>query len=80
MEASAGKPRRVDVGLDGGGVMTMRLLEADYEALRSALESDRAERWHKITSEDSDVTIDLSKVVYVRIDTEQRGVGFSGAP
>jgi hypothetical protein len=30
-----------------------------------------------VKSEDSEVVIDLGQVVYVRLDTEQRGVGFS---
>ena len=72
------KPRRVDIGIEGGGVVTVRIVEDVYDSLRSALESDSAPRWHKVESEESDVLIDLSKVVYIRLDTEQRGVGFSG--
>jgi hypothetical protein len=72
------KPRRVDIGLDGGGVVTVRVTDAVFSDLKSALESDSSPRWHKVESEDSDVLVDLSKVTYVRLDTEQRGVGFSG--
>ncbi len=72
------KPRRVDIGLDGGGVVSVRVTEDVYGQLQSALESGSGSRWHKIASEESDVTVDLSKVVYVRLDTEERGVGFSG--
>lgn len=79
MEAS-GKPRRVDVGFAGGQAFPIRLDEAEYRGLREALESDRGERWHQLTTEDAEVLIDLSQVVYVRVDTEQRGVGFSGPP
>jgi hypothetical protein len=79
MEAS-GKPRRVDIGFSGGQAFPVRLHEAEYGKLREALESDRSDRWHVLTSEDSEVLIDLAQVVYVRVDTEQRGVGFSGAP
>ncbi len=79
MEAS-GKPRRVDIGFNGGQAFSVRLGESEYGSLREALESDRSERWHSITSEDSEVLIDLAQVVYVRLDTEQRGVGFSGPP
>ena len=79
MEAS-GRPRRVDVGFSGGQAFAVRLREPDYRALREALESDGNERWYALTTEDSEVLIDLAQVVYVRLDTEQRGVGFSGAP
>ena len=78
--ASAGKPRRVDIGFSGGQAFAIRLNEDEFNDLRQALESDRAARFHTITSEDSEVLIDLAQVVYVRLDTEQRGVGFSGPP
>ena len=77
MEAS-GKPRRVDIGFSGGQAFAVRLAEPEYRSLREALESDRSQRWHKLTSDDAEVLIDLAQVVYVRLDTEQRGVGFSG--
>jgi hypothetical protein len=77
MEAS-GKPRRVDIGFNGGQAFSVRLGEDEYRSLREALESDRSERWHSVTSEDSEVLIDLAQIVYVKLDTEQRGVGFSG--
>ena len=77
MEAS-GRPRRVDIGFNGGQAFSVRLTEDEYRSLREALESDRSERWHSLTSEDSEVLIDLAQIVYVRLDTEQRGVGFSG--
>ncbi len=79
MEAS-GKPRRVDIGFNGGQAFSVRLGEDEYRKLREALESDRSDRWHPVTSEDSEVLLDLAQIVYVRLDTEQRGVGFSGAP
>lgn len=80
MAAAAGKPRRVDIGFSGGQAFAVRLNEDEYRALREALESDRSERWYALTSEESEVLIDLAQVVYVRLDTEARGVGFSGPP
>ena len=78
MAASGDKPRRVDVGLEGGGAFTVRLTEDVFNDLQAALQSDHSPRWHKVTSEESDVLVDLARVVYVRWDSEQRGVGFSG--
>ena len=77
MEAS-GKPRRVDIGFAGGQAFSVRLGETEYRSLREALESDRSDRWHSVTSDDSEVLIDLAQIVYVKLDTEQRGMGFSG--
>ena len=80
MAANAGKPRRVDIGFSGGQAFAVRIGEDEYRGLREALESDHSKRWHSLTSEESDVLIDLAQVVYVRVDTEARGVGFSGPP
>ena len=70
------KPRRVDLGFSGGQVLALRLKADVYDSLRKALESDRSNRWHEVKSEDSDVSVDLSQVVYVRLDTERHSVGF----
>jgi hypothetical protein len=68
------KPRRVDIGFQGGQSQTLRLTQDAYEELRRAL--DDGPRWHTIQSEDSEVTVDLPQVVFVRLDTEQHRVGF----
>ncbi len=76
MAAGDDKPRRVDVGFSGRQVLALRMAEKPYDSLRKALEDDRSDRWHVVETEDSDVTLDLSQVVYVRLDTEQHRVGF----
>ena len=68
------KFRRVDVGFKAGPVLSMRLREEDYGGLRQALGG--SERWHELDTEDSTVAIDLSEVLYVRLDTERGRVGF----
>ena len=80
MAPAAGKPRRVDIGFAGGQAFTIRLDEDQFRALREALESDRSDRWHSLSTEDAEVLIDLAQVVYIRHDIEQRGMGFSGPP
>jgi hypothetical protein len=70
------RPRRVDVGFAGGQILSLRMRDEAYAALRQALEEASA-RWHEVATEDSRVVVDLAQVVYVRLDTEQRGVGFS---
>jgi hypothetical protein len=76
MASGNDKPRRVDIGFSGGQVLSLRLKGDVYQALRKDLESDRSQRWHEVKSEDSDVSVDLSQVVYVRLDTERHSVGF----
>ena len=76
MASGDDRPRRVDLGFSGGQVLALRLKPTVYEALTKALESDRSDRWHEVKTEDSDVAVDLSQVVYVRLDTEEHKVGF----
>lgn len=76
MASADDKPRRVDVGFSGGQVLALRMAREPYDKLRTALADDRGERWHVVATEDSDVTLDLRQVVYLRLDTEQHRVGF----
>lgn len=72
---AAERPKRVDLGFSGGQVLALRMQPAAYESLRRALE-ERTEGWQVVLTEDSEVSVDLAQVVYVRLDTEQHRVGF----
>jgi hypothetical protein len=78
MDSFGESPRTVDIGFSGGGGMSMRLDEATYGALRAALGSDGGERWHAIDAEGAEVVVDLSQVVFVRLDTQEKRAGFGG--
>lgn len=69
-----GNRRRVDIGFQAGPVVSLRLGQDDYDALRRAMGG--SERWHQLDAEDATVTLDLSQVIYVRLDTESGRVGF----
>jgi len=68
---------RVDIGFSGGQVLSVRMLESAYEDLRKALDAagDSA-GWHELKTEDSELSLHLAQVVYVRLDTEKHKVGF----
>jgi hypothetical protein len=68
--------RRVDLGFQGGQVLSVRVAQVDYDALRKALADEHSDRWHDLKTQDSDVALDLAQVVYVRLDTEEQRVGF----
>ena len=72
----AAEVKRADIGFQGGQVLAVRVSKDAYDGLRSALADERAERWHELKTQDSDVSLDLSQVVYVRLDTEDQRVGF----
>ena len=67
---------RIDIGFQGGQVLPARVKQSAFDWLRSALSDERAERWFELETQDSRISIDLSQVVYVRIDTDEQRVGF----
>ena len=69
------RAKRVDVGFTGGQVLAVRLQDDAYKALVGALQGGSG-GWHEVVTEDSQVSVDLAQVVYVRLDTEQHRVGF----
>jgi len=72
----ADTPRRIDIGFQGGQSLPVRVAQEVYDALRKALADSGSDRWFELNTQDSDVYVDLSQVVYVRLDTEDHRVGF----
>jgi hypothetical protein len=68
---------RVDIGFSGGQVLSVRMQEAAYQDLRKALDkAGDTGGWHELKTEDSELSLHLQQVVYVRLDTEKHRVGF----
>jgi hypothetical protein len=72
----AEQSRRIDIGFQGGQVLPARVTQEVYDGLSGALTDERSQRWFELETADSKISIDLSQVVYVRIDTEAQHVGF----
>ena len=72
----ADESRRIDIGFQGGPVLPARVKQSSYDELHKALSKDRSDRWFELETLDSKISVDLSQVVYVRIDTEEQRVGF----
>jgi hypothetical protein len=68
--------RRIDIGFKGGQVLPCRVKEEAWEGLRKALGDASSDRWHELETVNSQVSVDLAEVVYVRLDTEDQKVGF----
>ena len=69
-------PRRIDIGFQGGQVLPLRVTQEAHDPFKKALTDSGSDRWFELETQDSDVHIDLSQVVYVRLDTEEHRVGF----
>ena len=65
---------KVDIGFTGGQVLAVRLDKAVFDELRKAVEGEK--RFYDVDAGDSTVTLDLSQVVYLRVETEDHRVGF----
>jgi hypothetical protein len=65
---------RVDIGFQGGGMVTARLTDADFEKLTKGL--DQGEGWHTVTADDGEISLRLDRVVYVRREAAEQRVGF----
>ena len=68
------KRAKVDIGFTGGQVLALRLDNGAFDGLRKAVEGDT--RFYDLDAGDSTVTLDLSQVVYLRVETEDHRVGF----
>jgi hypothetical protein len=69
------KPQKVNIGFAGGGALSARVAPTHLKALRDALAGGG---WHELQAEDGTIDLDLSKIVYVLVDTEGHRVGFGG--
>ena len=65
---------KVDIGFTGGQVLALRLEAGVFDELRKAIEGDT--RFFDVDAGDSNVTLDLAQVVYLRVETEDHRVGF----
>ena len=70
------KRTRLDVGFQGGQVLAVRASNEAYDGLLTALGDDKASRWHTLETDDSEILVDLSQVVYVRRESGDQRVGF----
>lgn len=66
--------QRVEIGFEGGQVISARLAEADLRELRGKLEQGG---WHDLHTEDGVIALYLGKVSFVRIESGEHRVGFS---
>ena len=67
------KPQKITIGFLGGPVLSARVAPGELSRLRGALD---AGGWHDLVAEDGTAALDLSKIVYVLVDTEGHRVGF----
>jgi hypothetical protein len=65
--------RRVNIGFEGGQVLSVRLGDRSLQALYDALGKDG---WQLLEGEDGPVRIDVARVQYVSAEGNEPHVGF----
>jgi hypothetical protein len=66
--------QRVEIGFEGGQVISARLGEDDLKELRKQLEQGG---WHDLHTEDGVIALYLGRVAFLRIESGEHRVGFS---
>jgi hypothetical protein len=64
---------RITLGFFGGAI-PLRVSDEELAALREAIKKGE---WHDIQTDEGTVTINLAVVVYLNVESAERGVGFS---
>jgi hypothetical protein len=66
--------QKVEIGFEGGQVISVRLGDDELEDLRKRVEKGG---WHDVKTEDGVVALYVGKVAFLRIDSGEHRVGFS---
>jgi hypothetical protein len=68
--------KRVSIGFGGGQVAAVRLSEDELGRLRKGLGDGGG--WLDLTSEDGDFSLNVSEVVFVKVEGSAASIGFTG--
>jgi hypothetical protein len=65
--------QRVEIGFEGGQVISTRLTENDVKDLRARVEQGG---WYDLPTEDGTIALYLGKVQFLRVESGEHRVGF----
>ncbi|MEX0993837.1 MAG: hypothetical protein WDZ37_07570 [Solirubrobacterales bacterium] len=68
--------KRVEIGFAGGQAISVQIAERDYDKLRKEVRG--GDGWYELDTADGPVSLDLRKIVFVKSDTPDHRIGFSG--
>ncbi|HET9093668.1 MAG TPA: hypothetical protein VFN36_01170 [Solirubrobacteraceae bacterium] len=72
--SSDDRPQKISIGFHGGQTLVARVRPAELTRLRAVLGTSGG--WHELDAEDGTVTLDLTRVDYLLVDSEDHRVGF----
>jgi hypothetical protein len=65
--------QKVEIGFEGGQVVSVRLTEGELKELRKQVEKGG---WHDVRTEDGVLALYVGKIAFLRIDSGEHRVGF----
>ena len=65
--------QKVEIGFEGGQVISVRLRDDELKDLRKQLEKGG---WHDLHTEDGVISLHLDKVAFIRIASGDHRIGF----
>ena len=68
--------RRITLGFDGGQTLPLRASDKALKALSAELENGG---WHELKTDEGPISLNLSKIVFLRVEDAGQSVGFSAA-
>jgi len=68
------KAQKISIGFHGGQSLPARVKPSELSKLRSALEA--GDSWFELGAEDSTVVLDLKRVDFLLIDSDEHRIGF----
>ena len=69
------KPRRIALGFHAGGALSLRLAQEKLVDLQRLLTSGES-GFKEIQAEDGAVLVNLSQVIYLRVESDEHKIGF----
>ena len=70
----------IEIGFTGGGSTAVAVPEEQLEAFTKAVTEGQRDQWFNVTSADGgEFFVDLSTVIFVRVGSRNRSLGFSHA-
>jgi hypothetical protein len=67
------KPQKISIGFHGGQVLVARVRHDDLTNLKAALGGNG---WHDLTAEDGTISLDVGRIDYLLVDSDEHRVGF----
>ena len=68
--------RRAAIGFQGGQVLSLRISEDKLGELRQVLAQGNGGGWREVEATDGAVVLDLTQVVYLRVESDENRIGF----